>query len=118
MNNCNTAHNLFYQLWRFDQEGVHEDFRDTYQYKYKSFLDCLTNDVDVAISFFGTLNLNKEYDSFAMSFATQIIKRLKTQEEKEKFIDYISTLNKKYPNSPYINWDSLVFFVTIASMDN
>lgn len=118
ISNHSNVENLFYKLWRFDQEGVPKDFRDSYEYTFNTFIGSLTNDVNVAIAFFENLNLNEEFDSYAMSFVKTIVQRLETQEERNRFIDCIAKLNKKYPDTPYINWKLFGFFIAINSTND
>ncbi len=112
--NYSDLNDLLYQLWWYNLEGISPQGENEYKMMYHKFIGELTGDVDVAISFFKTLDMDKSVDSYAMSFVGSIVKNLKTDDEKTKFQTFISTLSEEYPNSPYVDWSAY----TINSMDD
>ena len=80
-------------------------------------IDNLTSNINNTISFIKTLNLNNRIDSLIMSYVDSIKENLKTQKEKDDFTQFISSLEDKFPNSPYINWNCLRFYKAISSHD-
>lgn len=111
-------HGLLYQLWSFQCEGITSEWKVTYIVRRDNFIKELSCDVNTAISFFETLNLNNEADAFAMRFVNQITNSFKTQGEKKKFKQFISTLSEKYSDSPYVDWGVFNFYSAMYAMED
>lgn len=110
-------HGLLYQLWSLQCNGITPEWKDTYIVMRDNFIEKLACDINTAISFFETLNLNSEADSFAMRFVDQVANNFKTQKEKKIFEEFISTLSEKYPDSPYVNWGVFNFYSALHAME-
>ena len=122
-NVCHYNHNdhlkgMLYQLWNFQCEGITPEWKVTYTVSRDNFIKELSCDVNTAISFFETLNLNNEADAFAMRFVDQITKNFETKEDKKVFEQFIYKLSEKYPNSPYVNWGVLNFYSAMYAMED
>lgn len=122
-NVCHYNHNdqlqgMLYQLWSFQCEGITPEWQTSYNAIRSKFIKELACDVNVAISFFETLNLNNEVDAFAMRFVNQVTNNFKTQEGKKKFKHFISKLSQKYPDSPYVDWGVLDFYSAINAVED
>ena len=110
-------HATLYDLWRLDFENRVNDCRDYYDDISEEFISNLSSDIDAAISFFSSLNLNRLVDSYAMSFVDPVMKRLKLNEDKEKFTKCINELSKKYPDSQYVDWNVFRFYNVLHAIE-
>ncbi len=108
---------MLYQIWSYQCEGITPEWQSSYNVLCDKFIKKLSSDVNIAISFFDILNLNNEADAFAIRFVDKITSNFKTKEEKEKFTLFIDKLSKKYPNSPYVDWDVFRFYSAMHAMD-
>lgn len=116
--NYSDLNDCLYQLWWYNIEGIPPQGEHAYNLVYNKFIGKLVSDVDVAISFFQTLNMDKAVDSYAMSFVGAITEKLETYDEKTKFEKFISTLSQKYPNSSYVDWRAYQFNDSSSSLDD
>ena len=106
-----------YDLWRLNFENRVNDCKDYYDTITEKFISDLSSNIDSAVSFFSSLDLNKLVDSHAMSFVDPIMKRLTLKEEKEKFTQCINELSKKYSDSPYVNWNVFRFYSAMHAIE-
>jgi len=102
--NYNDSHNMLYSMWRYSVEGVSSI--SIYEDLVNNFIHSFNGDVQTAMSFFGSLNINDELDAYAMNFVDSITDTLQTQKDKKDFEKFIFSLSKKYPNTEYVNWGS------------
>ena len=115
---CNsTAYGILTDLDYFNFLGIPPYYEELYKLGEKMLIDNLTSNINNTISFIKTLNLNNRIDSLIMSYVDSIKENLKTQKEKDDFTQFISSLEDKFPNSPYINWNCLRFYKAISSHD-
>ena len=122
-NVCNYNHTdnlkgMLYQLWTLQCEGITPEWKVTYNAMRDNFIKELSSDINVTISFFNSLNLNNEADAFVTHFIDQITKNFKTQEEKKKFKQLITTLSEQYSDSPHIDWGILGFYSAMHAMED
>ncbi len=102
---------LLYQIYSSDE--VYEDSylnKDTYLFMVNKLVDTLSSDINIAISFFESLDLNDRVDAYIIHFVNKIIEKFKSQEDKENFMELLDTLSEKYSNSEYINWRLFKFY--------
>jgi len=102
---------LLYQIYSSDE--VYEDSylnKDTYLFMVNKLVDTLSSDINIAISFFESLDLNDRVDAYIIHFVNKIIEKFKSQEDKENFMELLDTLSEKYSNSEYINWSLFKFY--------
>ena len=115
---CNsTAYYLLIDLSFLNFIGIPPDYKERYDLEVKELIESLTNNVDDAISFIKTLDLNKESESIIMIYVDSIEENLKTQKEKDEFEKFISSLEEKFPDCPYINWNCRRFYKAISAID-
>ena len=103
---------LLYQIYSSDE--VYEDSylnKDTYLFMVNKLVDTLSSDINIAISFFESLDLNDRVDAYIIHFVNKIIEKFKSQEDKENFMELLDTLSEKYSNSEYINWSLFKFYI-------
>ena len=96
---------LLYDLWASDE--VYEDaaiYPYDFQIKEEELINTLFSDINIAISFLEYLDLNQKTDSYIRRYINPIIDNLKTQKEKEHFMEFIDILSEKYPDNEYICW--------------
>ena len=116
---CNdTAYNIMRDLCYFNDLGIPEEYEELYQLGEKKLIDSLAGNANDAISLIKTLDLNDKYDSSIMAYVDSITENLKTQKEKDDFTEFISSLEEKFPESPYINWGAFRFYKAMSSLDN
>ena len=109
--NCDLNH-LLYQIYSSDE--VYEDSylnKDSYLFMVNKLVDTLSSDINIAISFFESLDLNDRVDAYIIHFVNKIIEKFKSQEDKENFMELLDTLSEKYSNSEYINWGLFKFYI-------
>ena len=115
---CNsTAYCLLIDLYFLNLMGIPPDYEERYDLEVKELIESLTNNVDDAISFIKTLDLNKESESIIMIYVDSIEENLKTQKEKDEFEKFISSLEEKFPDGPYMNWNCRRFYKAISAID-
>ena len=115
---CNsTAYYLLIDLYFLNLMGIPPDYEERYDLEVKELIESLTNNVDDAISFIKTLDLNKVSESIIMTYVDSIAENLKTQKEKDEFEKFISSLEEKFPDCPYINWNCRRFYKAISAID-
>ena len=115
---CNsTAYYLLIDLYFLNLMGIPHDYEERYDLEVKELIESLTNNVDDAISFIKTLDLNKTSESIIMIYVDSIAENLKTQKEKDEFEKFISSLEEKFPDGPYMNWNCRRFYKAISAID-
>ena len=112
---CNsTAYYLLIDLYFLNLMGIPPFYEEKYDLEVKQLIEILSNNVDDAISFIKALDLNKASESIIMSYVDSIAENFKTQKEKDEFEKFISSLEEKFPDSPYINWGCRRFYKAIS----
>ena len=117
INDNEELHSLLIMLHVDDcfEHGLIDDFVH-YNKVRKILIDTLSSDINIAISFFKSLDLNKYEDSYIMHLVNEINEKLKTQKDKDDFHNLINSLSEKFDNSPYINWGFYRFYNMIESI--
>ena len=112
-------YNLLYKIYSSDE--VYEDsycIGDTYEFWVNKLVDTLSSDINIAISFFESLDLNKRMDAHIMFFVNKITEKFKSQKDKDNFMKLLDTLSEKYSDSQYINWNWFRFYNFMDSLSN